>query len=222
MTLLREIQLLLERTYASIPVNLEQCLIGEGRCAALTRLAGPAAVDLAPGGRTFLRREGDALHLAIFYAPPVIDELERNDPRRAINERNIGSLITFIEEIAHGVQAALLFLEGERAIETEAFARNLEAQARVDTYLILSKFAALLCGGKIPRRVGTWLRRQVFDDGHERFRNGALRLRYEVAQKCARLFVHRLRRVPASRRVEVLRAFRAMSWEGKLAFVQSA
>ena len=118
MTLLREIQLLLERTYAAVPVNLEHCLIGESRCATLTRLAGPAAADLAPAGRTFLRQEGEALHLAIFYSGPVIAELETNDPRRTINERNIAPLITFIEEIAHGVQAALLFLEGERAIET--------------------------------------------------------------------------------------------------------
>jgi len=220
MTLLREIQLLLERTYASIPVNLEQCLIGESRCAALTRLAGPAAAGLAPGGRTFLRQEGDALHLAIFYAPPVIAELESNDPRRALNERNIAPLITFIEEIAHGVQAALLFVEGERAIGTEAYARNLEAQARVDTYLVLSKFAQLLGGGAIPRRAGAWLRRQVFDDGHRRFRSAALRLRYRVTQQCARGFLRRLRRVPVPERVAVLRAFRAMSWEEKRAFAR--
>jgi hypothetical protein len=221
MTLLREIQLLLERTYAPVPINLEQCLIGERRCAALTQLAGPAAADLAPGGRTFLRQENGALHLAIFYAAPVIAELEANDPRRAINERNIAPLITFIEEIAHGVQAALLFIEGERAIETEAYARNLETQARVDTYLVLSKFAQLLCGGEIPRRVGAWLRRQVFDDAYRRFGNARLKARYGAAQHCARSFVRRLRHVPIAERVGVLREFRAMNWEGKLAFVQS-
>jgi hypothetical protein len=221
MTLLREIQLLLERTYASIPVNLEHCLIGESRCAFLTRLAGPAAADLAPGGRTFLRQEGDALHLAIFYAAPLIAELESNDPRRVLNERNIAPLITFIEEIAHGVQAALLFLEGERAIDTEAYARNLEAQARVDTYLVLSKFAQLLGGGDIPRRVGAWLRRQVFDDSHRRFHSAQLRDRYRATQQCARDFLRRLRRLPAFERVGLLRAFRAMNWAEKQAFARS-
>jgi hypothetical protein len=220
MTLLREIQLLLERTYASIPVNLEHCLIGEGRCAVLTRLAGPVAEDLAPGGRTFLRQDGDALYLAIFYAPPVIAELESNDPRRVLNERNIAPLITFIEEIAHGVQAALLFVEGEREIDTEAYARNLETQARVDTYLVLSKFAQLLGGGAIPRRVGAWLRRQVFDDGHSRFSSVLLRDRYRITQHCARDFLRRLRRVPVSERVNVLRAFRVMKWTDKLAFAR--
>jgi hypothetical protein len=222
MTLLREIQLLLERTYAPVPINLEQCLIDDGRCAALTRLAGAGAAGLAPGGRTFLRQEGGALHLAIFYAAPVIAELEANDPRRALNERNIAPLITFIEEIAHGVQAALLFLEGERAIETESYARNLEAQARVDTYLVLSKLAQIVCGGAIPRRVGVWLRRQVFDGGYRRFHQARLRERYRAAETCARNFVRLLRKVPAEGRPETLRAFRRLCWEEKLTFLQRA
>jgi hypothetical protein len=218
MTLLREIQLLLERTYAPVPINLELCLIGESRCADLTRLAGPEAATLFPAGRTFLRQAGDSLYVAIFYARSVIAELEANDPRRALNERNIAPLITFIEEIAHGVQAALLFREGERAIGTEAFALNLEAQARIDTYLILSKFAHFFCSGKISRPVARWLQRQIFDDGYRRLADPKLRRRYEAAQLCARGFLRRLRRVPLSERIPLLREFRAMSWEAKYAF----
>jgi hypothetical protein len=218
MTLLREIQLLLERTYAPVPVNLESCLIGEGRCAALNELAGESARHLAPGGRTFLRQAGDSLHLAIFYSRPVIAELEANDPRQALNERNISALITFIEEIAHGVQAALLFLEGERGIESEAYARNLETQARIDTYLVLSKFAQVICGGRIPRPVGSWLRRQLFDDGHRRFPTPQLRERYLAAQRCALAFLRGLRRVPVADRPGILRQFRALGWNEKLVY----
>jgi hypothetical protein len=221
MTLLREIQLLLERTYAPVSINLESCLIGEGRCAVLNELAGESAAHLAPRGRTFLRQAGDSLYVAIFYARPVIAELEANDPRETLNERNISALITFIEEIAHGVQAALLFHEGERAIDSEAYARNLEAQARVDTYLVLNKFAHLLCGkGKIPRSVGTWFRRQLFDDSHRRFATAQLRARYGAAQRCALAFLRHLRRVPLAERHETLREFRALGWAEKLAFVQ--
>jgi hypothetical protein len=218
MTLLREIQLLLERTYAPVPINLEACLIGEGRCAVLTQLAGEEARHLAPGGRTFLRQAGDSLCVAIFYSRPVIAELEANDPRRALNERNISALITFVEEIAHGVQAALLFLEGERQIGSEAYARNLEAQARIDTYLVLSKFAQVICGGRIPRPVGSWLRRQVFDFAPARFATPRLRARYRAAQRCALAFLRGLRRVPLADRPEILRHFRALSWSGKLAY----
>ena len=220
MTLLREIQTLLERTYAPVAINLETCLIGESRCAVLNRMAGEDALHLAPAGRTFLRQAGDSLYVAIFYSRPVIAELEANDPRLALNERNISPLITFIEEIAHGVQAALLFHEGERAIDTEAYARNLETQARIDTYLVLSKFAHLLCGkGEIPPSVGAWLRRQVFDKSYRRFGNPRLRHRYGAAQKCALAFLRRLRRVPLDSRHDTLREFRALSWRDKLVFV---
>jgi hypothetical protein len=220
MTLFREIQLLLERTYAPVPINLETCLIGETRCAALNRLAGEDAAHLAPGGRTFLRQAGDSLYVAIFYSRPVIAELEANDPRRALNERNISALITFIEEIAHGVQAALLFQEGRRVIDSEAYARNLEAQARVDTYLVLSRFAHLICGGRIPRRVGRWLRRQLFDSGHRQFTRPHLRARYRAAQLCALDFLRHLRRIPLARRPAVLRHFRGLDWAEKLAYVK--
>jgi len=222
MTLLREIQTLLERTYAPVPINLETCVIGESRCAVLNRMAGENSAQLAPGGRTFLRQAGDSLYVAIFYARPVIAELEENDPRQAINERNISALITFIEEIAHGVQAALLFHEGEREIETEAYARNLETQARIDTYLVLSKFAHMFCGDPIPRPVGAWLRRQLFDGSHRRFASSRMRARYGAAQKCALAFLKQLRRVPLTRRHETLREFRALTWRGKLAFVGQA
>jgi len=219
MTLLREIQMLLERTYAPVSINLESCLIGEGRCAALNRLAGESAAHLAPGGRTFLRQAGDSLYVAIFYSRPVIAELEANDPRQALNERNISALITFIEEIAHGVQAALLFHEGEREIDSEAYARNLETQARVDTYLVLSKFAHMLCGDPIPRRVGAWLRRHLFDDSYRRFATPRLRARYGAARRCALGFLRHLRRLPLAHRHDALREFRALSWPGKLAVV---
>jgi len=221
MTLLAEIQTLLERTYAPVPINLETCLIGEGRCAALNRMAGENSAQLAPGGRTFLRQAGDSLYVAIFYSRPVIAELEANDPRRALNERNISALITFIEEIAHGVQAALLFHEGERGIESEAYARNLETQARVDTYLVLCKFAQVLCGGgEIPRPVGAWLRRQLFDDSHRRFTSRQLRARYGAARRCALGFLRQLRRLPLGERQGALREFRALSWHAKTHYVR--
>jgi len=220
MTLLREIQLLLERTYAPVPINLEACVIGESRCAVLNRLAGDNARYLASGGRTFLRQVGDSLYVAIFYSRPVIEELETNDPRQTLNERNISALITFIEEIAHGVQASFLFQEGERCIDSESYACNLETQARVDTYLVLSKFAQLICGGRIPRSVGSWLRSQLFDISWRDFSTSQLRARYKITQECAIAFLSYLRHMPLSSRLQVLREFRALAWNEKLKFTQ--
>ncbi len=58
MTLLREIQLLLERTYAPVPINLEACVIGESRCAVLSRLAGEETAQLAPADAPSCARPG--------------------------------------------------------------------------------------------------------------------------------------------------------------------
>lgn len=215
MTLLAQIQTLLERTYDSIGVNLETCVVGPGRCADLTKLAGESAEKLSPDGRTFLRLMGDQLYLALFFSPPLIAELEKNDPRESLNERNIAPLITFVEEIAHGVQAALCFTEGERELGSESFLRNLECQAKVDVYLVLSKFAHLLCGSPIPKRVRRWLTRQVFDESYRQFDSPLLRERYRASQEVARAFVEHLQKIPLAERHAKLRHFRALSWEKK-------
>ena len=220
MTLLREIQTLLERTYAPVAINLESCVIGEARCAVLNRLVGESAAHLAPGGRTFLRQADDSLYVAIFYSRPIIAELEENDPRQALNERNISALITFIEEIAHGVQAALLFLEGEREIESESYARNLEAQARVDTYLVLSRFVHLLCGkGKFLHRwaggCGGRFLIPVIANFRRRCCGSVMRRRKNARWR----FCGGCGRVPLEERCETLRQFRALNWPAKLSLL---
>jgi hypothetical protein len=219
MTLFREIQGLLERTYAPLRINLEECVIGSTRCSVLSRQAGESAEGLALDGRTFLKLVEDRLYLAIFFSPAVIDALERNDPREGINERNIAPLITFIEEIDHGVQAGLSFRAGERRLESEDFARNLEAQAKVDTYLVLARLARLLCGSPLPGKVRQWLADQIFDRSHLSFGSDRLRRRYGEAQRVARQFIDYLRTVHVKRRQKVLREFRANSWMEKVEFV---
>jgi hypothetical protein len=219
MTLLDEIQTVWEQTYAPIGLNLSACLIGPSRCRELTRLAGPDADALSPSGRTFLRRAGNALYLAIFYADPIIAELEKNDPRCQLNERNISPLITFIEEITHGLQAALLFQEGvssfDSAFDSEDFFRNLEAQAKVDTYLILHRFTRLLCAGQPPTRVQHWIEEQLFDTSHERFSQPHLCERYRMAQTVAHAFLRELKKTNRHRRHALLQEFRAMTWPEK-------
>ena len=45
-TLFSEVQRLFERTYASVGINLEECLIDRSRCWQLTSLAGASAREL--------------------------------------------------------------------------------------------------------------------------------------------------------------------------------
>ncbi len=79
MTFLRQIQDLMERTYAPTGGNLEECLIGRKRYNELTRLAGMAQ-DLSEDGRTFLRMVNGHLYLGIYFHPWVIEALENHHP----------------------------------------------------------------------------------------------------------------------------------------------
>src|SRR2546423_13378273 len=141
-TLFSQIQKLCERTYAQVGINLEDSLIDRSRCAQLSVLAGKSAGRLSDLARTFLRRAGDQLYVAIYYSRWLIEQLEQHDPRAGLGNRNIRSLITIVEELNHALHAALQFKRGVRQIASEDFARNLELQAQVDTYLVLLLFVA--------------------------------------------------------------------------------
>ena len=141
-TLFSQIQRLFERTYAQVGINLEDCLIDRTRSAQLSMLAGKSARELSELARTFLRRAGDQLYVGIYYSRWLIEQLEQHDPRSGLGDRNIRSLIMFVEELNHALHAALQFKRGVREIAAEDFARNLELQAQVDTYLVLLLFVA--------------------------------------------------------------------------------
>ena len=162
-TLFSDIQRLFERTYATVGINLEECLIDRARCGQLSRLAGASARELSELARTFLRRVGGDLHIGIYYSQWLIEQLERHDPRRGLSDANIRQLIAFVEEINHALHAALAFRRGVAEIESEDFARNLELQAQVDTYLVLLLFVAFFRKTqKVSRTDRRWLRFHLF------------------------------------------------------------
>src|SRR6059058_5337550 len=98
-TLFSQIQRLFERTYAQVGINLEDCLIDQRRCRQLSKLAGASAAELSELGRTFLRTADDQLYVGIYYSRWLIKQLEEHDPRAGLSDRNIRSLIMFVEEL---------------------------------------------------------------------------------------------------------------------------
>src|ERR1700676_4329321 len=98
-TLFSEVQRLFERTYASLGINLEDCLIDRSRCWQLTSLAGASARELSELARTFLRTADDRLYVGIYYSNWLIEQLELHDPRAGLSDHNIRSLITFVAEL---------------------------------------------------------------------------------------------------------------------------
>jgi hypothetical protein len=216
-TLFSQIQKLFERTYAQVGINLEDCLIDRARCAQLSILAGNSARELSELARTFLRHAGDQLYVGIYYSRWLIEQLERHDPRSGLGNHNIRSLITFVEEIDHALHAALQFKSGAREIASEDFARNLELQAQVDTYLVLLLFVAFFRKAqRVSRTDRRWLRFHLFArQCPAAFRDRNLRGRYFETTQLAASYTHYLDALNGQRRLDEIRRFRALDYDAK-------
>src|SRR5437588_2263565 len=220
-TLFSQIQRLFERTYAQVGINLEDCLINRERCGQLSRLAGASARELSDLARTFLRRSGDRLFVGIYYSSWLIEQLEKHDPRRGLTEENIRSLIVFVEEINHALHAALKFQSGVREIGSEDFARNLELQAQVDTYLVLLLFVAFFRKTQnISRTDRRWLRFHLFArQCPDAFDDRNLRARYLETTELAASYTAYLDALNGTRRLEEIRRFRSLDYSAKKAHI---
>lgn len=216
-TLFSDIQRLFERTYAAAGINLEDCLIDRHRCGQLSRLAGAQARELSDLARTFLRRVGDDLHIGIYYSRWLIEQLERHDPRRGVSDANIRHLIAFVEEINHAVHAALAFQRGIREIESEDFARNLELQAQVDTYLVLLLFVGFFRRSqRVSRTDRRWLRFHLFSSQNPTaYADPNLRGRYAETTQLAKHYTACLDALNSARRIDEIRIFHSLDYAEK-------
>ena len=180
-------------------------------------LAGNSARELSELARTFLRRAGDQLYVGIYYSRWLIDQLEQHDPRAGLGDRNIRSLIMFVEEINHALHAALQFKNGAREIASEDFARNLELQAQVDTYLVLLLFVAFFRKTqRVSRTDRRWLRFHLFArQCPEAFRDKNLLGRYLETTQLAANYTHYLDTLNGVRRLDEIRRFHSLDYGEK-------
>ncbi|HZA38285.1 MAG TPA: hypothetical protein VE486_04015, partial [Candidatus Baltobacteraceae bacterium] len=175
------------------------------------------ARELSELARTFLRRAGDQLYVGIYYSRWLIEQLEQHDPRAGLSSHNIRSLIMFVEEINHALHAALQFKNGAREIGSEEFARNLELQAQIDTYLVLLLFVAFFRKAqRISQTDRRWLRFHLFvRQCPEAFRDKNLRARYLETTQLAASYTHYLDTLNGQRRLDEIRRFRSLDYDAK-------
>jgi len=216
-TLFQQIQNLFERTYTSIGINLEDCLVDSTRSRQLAALAGAQCAELAEHARTFLRAVDGQLRVGIYYSQWLIEQLERHDPRAGIGEQNIQELIAFVEEIDHALHAALAFRRGDTPNREESYARNLELQAHVDTYLVLLLFVAFFRKDrKISKKDRKWLRFHLFESrSGQGYEDPTIRARYAETTALARKYTRYLESLATSRRIEEIRIFHALPYADK-------
>lgn len=218
-TLFRDIQSLFERTYASVGINLEECLVNERRSRQLAALAGAQARELAETASTFLRAADGQLCIGIYYSRWLIEQLERHDPRAGLSDHNIRELIAFVEEINHALHAGLQFRQGLAPTRDEDYARNLELQASVDTWLVLTLFMAFFRRPQpLSRFDRKWIAFHLFEARNPRaYGDRQLRARYAETTRLARRYTRYLDSLAAARRVEEIRRFHALPYAEKRA-----
>ena len=216
MTLLREIQRLLEKTYGATGVNFEEFLLNNDRHKQLAELSSAAAGQISDLGRTFLRVTDGKLHVGIYYQPRVIDALERENPQFGLTDNNILPFMVFLEEVDHAVHASLKYLEGHRDVFSESFVRDLELQAKVDTYLILQMYCAFFnADKKLHDDDKRWLKACVFDSEHFAYDEPVLAQRYRETNRLGRRYVKHLDGLTAKRRTTEIRRFRKLDYRRK-------
>jgi hypothetical protein len=134
-----------------------------------------------------------------------------------LGDRNIRSLITFVEEINHALHAALQFKCGSREIASEDFARNLELQAQVDSYLVLLLFIAFFRKTqRVSRMDRRWMRFHLFTrQCPEAFRDANLRGRYLETSQLAASYTRYLDTLNGQRRLDEIRRFHSLDYGAK-------
>jgi hypothetical protein len=123
-TVLRRLQLGLEALYrVETQLEVEAFVIDDEQ----RRRAGVAR---APREQLLVRHEDGALELGLFVDRAALDNLERNDPARRLDDGNFGDFCLAVEGVSHFVYLVLA-AAGHRQIS----ALELELQAEVDKFV---------------------------------------------------------------------------------------
>jgi len=222
MSLLKELQTITERTYRLYSgINLEEFVIGRRRFADLSSRCAAETVELSQAARVFFRRSGEALYLAMYFSDEVISRLERNDPRRGVNEGNIEAFMVFIEEINHCVHGVVKFLRGETAVGEEVFARDLELMAKIDAYQTLKFFLAYFNRSRrLENFDRMWIRHHLFERSRADYASPRLSRRYAETNRLGEKYTRYLDDMSPESRLREMRRFQKMEYRAKAAYIR--
>ena len=174
-------------------------------------------VARSPREQLLVTEDGDGLAVGLFVDDAALSNLERHDPGRRLDDRNLGDFLLAIEGVSHFV-----YLTWRATHDARVSALELELQAEVDKYV-----TCLLCGDGGASRSAD-LRRRLFDDivfeddlDHEerdRYRVANANV-YRYSASLERRYV-RTARITAM--LDELRRFYRMPLDGKLELCRAA
>ncbi len=219
MSLLADIQNLTERTYHATGVNFEEFLIDRERFRYLSQFDRRCR-ELSHLARVFFRVIRGRLHVGIYYAAELIEALEAHDPRCGLSEKNITAFRVFIEEINHAVHGALKFMEGHTNIFGENFVRDLELQAKIDSYFLLKYFLAYFnASGQLEQMDRLWLRHHLFERDDTHYASPELTVLYSEALMLGHRYTRFVDSLPPDERLPEIRHFRCLPYAIKKQYI---
>ena len=220
MFLMTQIQQITERTYKPTGVNFENFLINRDRFIHLSQFD-TTCQELPDYARVFFRICQKHLYVGIYYAKPLICTLEANDPRAGLSENNIAEFCIFIEEINHAIHGALKYMEGNINLGRDSFTKDLELQAKIDTYLILKFFLACRNKSKQLELLDRlWIRYHLFDRVEVNYISPHLNSRYSDAIELGEKYTRFIDTLPISERLQEIRRFRKFPYKMKTSYIK--
>jgi len=178
----------------------------------------PAAAGSASGwARTLVRERDEGLALSIYYPDSLVRCLEGNDPTRRLDDGNVDSFNTLVEELDH-----FLVLADRFRSNGVVSLMDLELHANVTKYLVLKMFVGKMRGARrLAPEDAAWVRQQVFDRGEFVAADPGVRDRYREASRLAARYVTALDGMSPSARPAALRRFHRMSPQAKVAHINA-
>jgi len=172
-------------------------------------------VARAPREQLLVSQEDGEMSLGLFVDERALSNLERHDPTRRLDDRNLGDFLLAVEGVSHFV-----YLTWRAQNDHRVTALELELQAEVDKYV-----TCLLCGDTSR---SAELRRRLFEQfSFEPDLDDEELVRYRTANSNAQRYSASLERrfVQAGRIADMLgelRRFYRLPLDGKLDHIRAA
>ena len=105
--------------------------------------------------KLLVRQDDDNLDLSLYLDRAVLDRLQADDPDKSLHRGNLGDFCLALEGVSHFV-----YLLWNVACGRKVTLMELELQAEIDKYMVVSLLMGRQRDGRIPVRLRRWL----FDD----------------------------------------------------------
>ena len=176
-----------------------------------------AAGSASSAARTLVREQEGGLALSIYYPDALVRCLEGNDPTRRLDDGNVDSFNTLVEELDHFLVIADRFRS-----QGVVSLMDLELHANVTKYLVLKMFVGKLRrASRLAPADAAWVKQQIFDRGEFVAEDPNVRARYREASRLAARYVGALDDLAPASRVAALRRFHRMPPQAKVAHINA-